>query len=106
MKQKHIWIRRKKEKGKLATYVVEGSTSKKKILLWTISQDLTSLIQHLIKTSFFTKEKEEKIQQKLDSLVSKPERVSKQQREVPINNIIRTLKNDCLHNQNVKGGEL
>lgn len=63
MKQRKLWIRRK---GK--SHVVEGRRGKRPILIWTISSDLTQLIEHLLKSSFFTKEKSEKIRQKLDSL--------------------------------------
>jgi len=68
MKPRKIWIRKKKEKGKHASYVVEGRRGKKTLLIWTISADLTRLIKHLLKTSFFTEEKAAKISKKLDSL--------------------------------------
>lgn len=68
MKQRKIWIRKKKEKGDLARYIVEGKRGKKTIFIWTISNDLTELLCHLIKSSFFSKEKGEKIAKILDSL--------------------------------------
>ena len=68
MKSRNIWIRRKKEKGKLASYVIEGRKRKKALFIWTISNDITRLLDHLLKTSFWSKQKSAKIMQKLDSL--------------------------------------
>ena len=68
MKSRNIWIRRKKEKAKLAAHVVEGRKGKKTLFIWTISNDLTRLLEHLLKTSFWSKQKSIKIGQKLDSL--------------------------------------
>lgn len=68
MKSRNIWIRRKKEKGKLASYVMEGRKGKNALFIWTISNDLTGLLEHLLKTSFWSKEKSAKLRQKLDSL--------------------------------------
>lgn len=68
MKTRKLWIRKKKVKGKHASYVIEGRRGKKTILIWTISADLTRLIEHLIKTSFWTEEKLAKISKKLTCL--------------------------------------
>ena len=68
MKSRNVWIRRKKEKGKLVGQVVEGRKGKNTLFIWTISNDLTRLLEHLLKTSFWSEEKSAKIKQKLDSL--------------------------------------
>ncbi len=94
MKKRKIWIRKKKEKGKLASYIVEGQTTKRKEIIWTISKNLMDLMDHLIKTSFFTKEKAAKIRQKLDSLVIKLEKETKPTSKVLTRKIKRTKIKD------------
>ena len=77
MRQRNIWIRRKKDKLKPVQYVVEGKTGKKTKYIWTISKDLVKLVNHLIKTSFFTERKQEEISKILDSLNIKEKEAKK-----------------------------
>ncbi len=77
MKPRNIWIRRKKERKKLANYVIEGRKGKKALFIWTISNDLTRLLEHLLKTSFWSEQKSIKIRQILDSLEIKENKSKK-----------------------------
>jgi len=62
MKSRNIWVRRKKEEKKPVEFIVELRTKSNKVkYVWTISKDITKLLNHLLKTSYFTKEKEQKI---------------------------------------------
>lgn len=78
MKPRKLWIRRKNK-----AHVVEGKRGNKTILIWTISKDLTQLLDFLLKQSFFSKEKENKIKQKLDSLDNQENKSEKQNEKFP-----------------------
>jgi len=77
MKQRDIWIRRKKGKLKPVQYVVEGRKGKTVKYIWTISKDIIKLLDHLVKTSFFTERKQEEIGKILDSLNIKEKEAKK-----------------------------
>lgn len=73
MKKRKLWIRRKNK-----AHVVEGRRGNKTILIWTISNDLTRLLDFLLKQSFFSMQKSEKIKQKLDSLDNQEIKIKKE----------------------------
>lgn len=60
MKQRQIYYRKK---GKLI--VIEGRSKKKPVLIWTLPSDPLTLMQLLENASFFPKEKQSKINEKI-----------------------------------------
>lgn len=77
MKPRKLWIRRKDK-----SHVIEGRLPNgKTILIWTISDDLTRLLEHLLQSSFFTKEKAVNIAEKLKKLSIVSETEENQQKE-------------------------
>lgn len=86
---KQIYYRRK---GK--AMVIEGRSNQKPILIWTLPDPKELLEALMEKSSYFSQEKSEKINQKLKRLDPSPGRPSKVSPKVLIPVIKRTPEND------------
>ena len=64
MKKRRIYYRRK---GK-GTYIIQGVRVKTPVYIWTLPKDPIQLLETLQKSSYFTKEKWEKIKTLIVSL--------------------------------------
>lgn len=90
MKRQQIYYRRKDK-----SIVIEGKEDGASILIWTLPNDPTSLLEFLIKASYFEQEKADKITEKIKRLDSKPQSNQKSNSNVPLININRTTKKDA-----------
>lgn len=98
MKQKRIHYRRKKEKGKRASYIIEGIQTKYnkkfKVLIKTLPDPITLIEQLDEKGSFFTHRKKAEMLEIIKGLDDAIESNQKDASEVRTINIIRTKKED------------
>ncbi len=89
MNPKRIYYRRK-----AGSIIIEGKVGKKTVLIWTLPKDPTILMSFLEMASFFPKEKQEKINEKINSLDSKSKRRSKGSPKVRTTNLTRRFEKD------------
>ncbi len=89
MNPKRMFYRRK-EGG----ITLSGYSKGKVVHIWTLPKDPHKLMSELKRMSFFQKEKQDKIDQKIDCLDSKSKRKSKGSPKVRTINLTRSSKND------------
>ena len=89
MNTKRIFYRRK-----AGGIVIEGKCKGKGVLIWTLPRDPIKLLSFLIEASYFPKEKQANISQKINSLDSKSKKRTKGSPKVRTTNLIRNSKND------------
>ena len=84
MKERKVYWRRK---GK--TFIAEGQRNKKTIYLFTLPS-----VEEVLNSSLFTKEKQDRINEKIFRLDYESSKVSKQSSKVHTINIVRTPEKD------------
>ena len=89
MKERQVYYRRKDK-----SIVIEGKEDGKSVLIWTLPNDPTCLLEFLIKASYFTQEKSLKISEKLKRLDIRVEKLQKNSSNIPLIKIKRTDEKD------------
>ncbi len=97
MKSKRIYYRRKDK-----SIVIEGKQDGKSVLIWTLPNPETLLLELIEKSSYFTREKTEKIKEKLERLDTKDKIEPTLAPKVPLIKIRRTTENDATGEKNDK----
>ena len=90
-KERQIYYRRKDK-----SIVIEGKQDGKSVLIWTLPNDPTSLLEFLTKASYFEREKADKMIEKVSRLDFRPEKASKDSTDVRLVNINRNAEKDAL----------
>lgn len=79
--------------------IIEGKENNKSINIWTLPEPQEFLASLIEKTSFFTKEKSEKILEKIRRLDIKTNKPKKTNKELHTTNIMRTSEKDAVEEE-------